>query len=203
NVKGGNIPQRHLQALFRTGRRDATDGVRRAFGDVGRPVDWIDGDVELRRTRNPCPELFAFENSRRFVLDSLANDDFAADVHKIEHAAHGVTRRRVRCFLVAATKPAQRVECRRLGRPNKIELNDSFDVLIILFWQSQGHGGSIFTHLARGDKRSTSDGFPTVTLKSTAAEAVAPGESVAGQAGPRGYIHPRETCFKNEWDQRS
>src|SRR5205823_944923 len=128
---------------------NATDRVWRAFRDVGCPIDWIDGDIELRRTWNPGAELFAFENARRFVLDSLTDHDFAADVHQIEHAAHRVAGSCVGCFLVAPTKPAQRIQCSRLGGANKIELNDSLDVPIILFWQSQSHEASIFTHLAR------------------------------------------------------
>ena len=63
--------------------------------------------MKLRRTGNPCPELFALENAGRFVLDPFANDDFPADVHQIEHAAHGIARRRVGGFLVAAPEPAQ------------------------------------------------------------------------------------------------
>ena len=48
-----------------------------------------------RRTRHPGPEMFAFENSRRVVLDPLADHDFAADVHQIEHPADRIARRRV------------------------------------------------------------------------------------------------------------
>ena len=108
--------------------------------------------MEFRRTGDPGAELLAFENSGRFVLDAFANDDFAADIHQIEHAAHGVAGRRVGRFLVAASEPAQRIQCSRLGRANKVELDDSLDVPIILFWQSQSHGASIFTQVAPDDK---------------------------------------------------
>ena len=49
-------------------------------------------------------------------------------------------------------QPAQRIQCSRFGRANKIELDDPLDVPIILFWQSQSHGASIFTHVVRDDK---------------------------------------------------
>ena len=117
-------------------------------------------DIELRRTWNPRAELFAFENSRRIVLDAFADHDLAADVHQIEHAAHGVAGGCVRRFLVAAPEPAQRIQRRRFRRAHKIELDDALDVVIILFWQSQSHGASIFTHLARNDKTSRSDRLP-------------------------------------------
>jgi len=78
--------------------------------------------------------LFAFENARRIVLDAFADDDLAADVHEIEHAAHGVAGGSVRRFLVASPEPAQRIERRRFRRAHKIELNDALDILIILFW---------------------------------------------------------------------
>jgi len=96
--------------------------------------------------------LFAFENARRFILDSFANHDLAADVHQIKHAAHRIASRRVGCFLVTAAEPAKGIERRRFRRAHKIELDDALDVLIILFWQSQSHGTLIFMHLVRDDK---------------------------------------------------
>ena len=63
--------------------------------------------MKLRRTGNPRPEMFAFKNAGRFVLDAFANDDFAANIHEIEHAAHGVAGRRIGRFLVAAPEPPQ------------------------------------------------------------------------------------------------
>ena len=108
--------------------------------------------MKFGRAGNPSPELFAFENSRRFVLHSFANNDLAADVHEIEHAAHGVARGSVRCFLVTAPQPSQRVQRGRFRSTHKIELNHALDVLIILFRQSQSHGVSSFTHLPRDDK---------------------------------------------------
>jgi len=40
-------------------------------------------------------------------MPGASNDDFAADIHQIEHAAHGVAGSRVGRFLVAASEPAQ------------------------------------------------------------------------------------------------
>ena len=90
HVERRDVAQRDFHAFFRARRRDTADRVRRAFGDVGRAVDRIDRDVELRRSGQPGAELFAFENSGRVVLDPFADHDFAADVHEIEHAAHRV-----------------------------------------------------------------------------------------------------------------
>src|SRR4029077_1888764 len=114
--------------------------------------DWVDGDVELRRTGHPRAQLFAFENTWRVVLDSFANDDFAADVHQIEHAAHGVAGCRVGRFLVTASEPSERIQGSGFRRARKIQLDDSLDVLVISFRQSQSHGALIFTQVARDDK---------------------------------------------------
>ena len=133
HVKRWHIPQCDLDSFLRARRCDATDGVGRALGDVGCAVDWIDGDVKLRRTGNPCSKLFTFENTGCFVLDSFANDDFAADVHEIEHAAHGVAGRCVGGFLVAAPEPSERIQGSGFRRAHKIQLDDSLDVLVISF----------------------------------------------------------------------
>ena len=114
---------------------------------------------KFRRTGIPRAELFAFENSRRFVLDSLADNHFAADVHEIEHAADGVAGCRIGCFLVAAPEPAQRVQCGSFGCADEIQLDDALDVLIILFRQSQSHRSLIFTQLAPDDKKSSTAGI--------------------------------------------
>src|SRR5216117_34000 len=177
-------------SFLRARRRYTTDRVWRAFRNIRRAVDRIDRDIELRRTWNPGAELFAFENSGRVILDSLADHDFAADVHEIEHAAHRVAGSCVGCFLVAPTKPAQRIQCGSLGGANKVELDDALDVPIILFWQSQSHEASIFTHVARDDKISRSGGC---RVRSTL--------SAAEVGFIRCQIHPREACFKNKWDQ--
>src|SRR4029077_4654097 len=116
HVKRWHIAQRHLYSFLGTRRCDAADTVRRTFGDVGCAVDWVDGDVELRRTGNPRAELFAFENTWRVVLDSFAYDPFAADVHKTEQAAHGGAGSRVGRFFVAASEPAQRIQCSSFRR---------------------------------------------------------------------------------------
>ena len=100
----------------------------------------IDGDIERRRARNPGAELFAFENSRRIVLDPFADDYLAADVHQIEHAAHGVARSRVGRFLVAASEPAQRIKRGRFGRAHEIELNNALDVVVTYFRQPMHDG---------------------------------------------------------------
>src|SRR5262249_21395751 len=159
-------------------RRDATDGVWRALRNIGRPIDGIDCDIELGGSWHPRPKLFAFKDARCFVFHSLTDDDFAADVHKFEHAAHGVAGRRVCRFLVTAPEPAQRVQRRGFSRAHEIELNDSLDVLIILFRQSQSHGALIFTQVAHDDK------------KSTTAESLPFWWS----------IEPRETAFENDWN---
>ncbi len=122
--------------------------------EFGAPLEmFVDSDVELRRTGNPRAQLFAFENPGRFVLDSFADHDLTADVHEIEHAAHRVAGGCVGCFLVAASEPAQRIQRGGFCCAHKIEFDDALDVLVILFRQSQSHGASIFTHLARDDKR--------------------------------------------------
>src|SRR4029077_1892730 len=110
-------------------------------------------------TRVPRAEVFAFENTGRVILDSFADHDFAADLHEIEHAADSVARCRIRCFLVAASEPPQRVQRCCFSCTHKIQLDDALDVLIILLRQSQSHGSLIFTQVEREYKTSRSDGF--------------------------------------------
>ena len=155
HVKGGNVPESNLDPVLRAGGRDTTNGVRRSFRNVRCAINRVDRDIELRRTRKPRAELFAFKNSRRVVLDSFADDDFAADVHQVEHAAHGVAGGGVGFFLFAAAEPAQRVQRSRFSRPDKVELNDALDVGIILFWQAR-HGEALrLAHGPANDKRAS------------------------------------------------
>src|SRR5207244_6742936 len=102
----------------------------------------IDRNVELRRARNPGAELFAFKNTGGFVFDSFADDDFAANVHQIEHTAHRIARRRIGRFFVAASEPSERIERSGFGGAHEIELNDAFDVVITYFRQPMHDGRS-------------------------------------------------------------
>src|SRR5262249_34701267 len=102
-----DIAQRDLYAFLRTCCRDATNRIGRALGNVRRAVNWIDSNVKFRRTGIPGAELFAFENPRRVILDSLADHHFTADVHQIEHAADSVAGCGVSRFLVAPSEPPQ------------------------------------------------------------------------------------------------
>jgi hypothetical protein len=68
--------------------------------------------------------------------------------------------------------------------------------LVILFWQSQSHGASIFTHLARADKRAEVARFSFAKggsrqFKSTAAETIV-----------LSYVHLRQAILKGYWNQR-
>ena len=142
HVERGHIAERDFHAFLRTRGRNATDRVWRAFGNIRRSVDRIDRDIELGCAREPGAELLAFKNSGGVVFDSFADHHFTADVHQIEHAAHGIARRCVGGFLVAAPEPAQRIEGGRFGRAHEIELNDPLDVVIIYFRQPMHDGRS-------------------------------------------------------------
>ena len=134
HVKRRNIAQRDLHAFLRTRGRDAGNRVRRALGDIGRAVDRVERDVELRRAREPRAELFAFENARCVVLDPFADHDLAADVHQVEHPANGIAGRRVGFFLFAAAEPVEGIERGGLRGPDEIEFDDPLDVVVILLW---------------------------------------------------------------------
>jgi hypothetical protein len=82
--------------------------------------------------------LFAFKNARGVVLDSLADHDFAANIHEVEHAADRIAGRGIGLFLFAAPEPGQGIERRCLRRPNEIQFDDSLDVVVILLWNSHG-----------------------------------------------------------------
>ena len=136
HVKRRDVAQRDLHSLFRARRGDAGDRVWRAFRDVGRAVDRVERDVELRRARQPHAELFAFENAGRVVLDPFADHDFAADVHEVEHPANRIAGRGVGLLFFAAPEPRKRIERGRFSGPDEIELDDALDVVVILLWVS-------------------------------------------------------------------
>ncbi len=140
HVKRRNIAKRDFHSLFRARCRDTTDRIRRAFGNVGSAVDRINCNIELRRAGQPGAELFALENSGGVVLYAFADHDLAANVHEIEHSAHRVAGGGIGGFLVAAAKPAERVQRRGLSRADEIELNNAFDVVITDFWEAMHDG---------------------------------------------------------------
>ena len=67
----------------------------------GQPWHRVERDVELRRAREPHPELLALENTWGVVLDPFADHDLAADVHKVEHPADRVAGGGIGFFLFA------------------------------------------------------------------------------------------------------
>ncbi len=134
HVKRRDVAERDLHSLLRAGGRDAGDRVGRAFGDVGRAVDRIERDVELRRARQPHPELFAFENTGRVVLDPFADHDFAADVHEVEHPADRVAGGVVGFFFFAAAEPGKGIERGGFRCADEIEFDDALDVVVVLLW---------------------------------------------------------------------
>src|SRR5206468_3232586 len=74
--------------------------------------------------------MFAFENSRSVILDSLADHHFSANLHQIEHATNCITGSSIRLFFFSSANPGQRVEGRRLGRTEKVKLDYAFHIFI-------------------------------------------------------------------------
>ncbi len=72
--------------------------------------------------------MFADEDSRRVVLDALADDDFAADVEDVEDAADGRARRGVGQFLLAAAQPRDGLERGVLGGADKFKLQNALQI---------------------------------------------------------------------------
>jgi hypothetical protein len=87
----------------------------------------------------PGAKMFAFKYSRCVILDPLTDDHLAANVHQIEHSPDRVARGSVSFFFFASADPRQRVQSRRFGGPNKVKLDDSFQVLVRLLVSA--HGG--------------------------------------------------------------
>ena len=128
HVKGRNIFERSLGVCF--GRRGSqaadrpgqTLWQRSSCHQSGPRPDQIYG---CRASR--CQDV-PLKNPRSIILDALTDDHFAANIHQIEHPPDRVARGSVSFFFFTSADPRQRVQSRRFGGPNKVKLDDSFQV---------------------------------------------------------------------------
>jgi len=90
---------------------------------VARAVHRVERDIETRGADPPRAELLAEKNARRVVLDAFADHDFSGDIHEIEHTVDRVASRRVRRFLLSATKPMDDIERRIFRRTHKLKFD--------------------------------------------------------------------------------
>ena len=86
------------------GDGDHGDRVRLAERRQPRPLERIDGDVDLRAAA--VADLLAVEEHRRLVLLALADHDDAVHPDGVEHEPHRVDRGGVGLLLLAAPDPA-------------------------------------------------------------------------------------------------
>ena len=106
----------HRPAL---GDRDHGDRVRLAERRQPRPLERVDGDVDLRAAA--VADLLAVEEHRRLVLLAFADHDDAVHPNRVEHEPHRVDRRRVGLLLLAPPDPAGGRERRGLGDADQLE----------------------------------------------------------------------------------
>ena len=106
----------HRAAL---GQRDHREGARHPERAEARPLQRVDGDVDLRRAA--VADVLAVEEHRGFVLLPLADHDHAVHRDRVEDEAHRVDRGAVGGELVAAADPAGRREGGRLGHPDELQ----------------------------------------------------------------------------------
>ena len=76
----------------------------------------------------PGADAFALEQPRRLVLDALADDDFAANIHQIEHAANRIAGRGIGGFLIPLADPLHAIEGGNFRGAKKIELVQALNV---------------------------------------------------------------------------
>ena len=111
----GRAGEEHRAAL---GDRDDRDRVRLPERGEPRPLERIDGDVDLRPLA--VPDLLAVVEHRRLVLLPLADHDDAAHRDAVEDEAHRVDRGLVGALLLAAADPARRGHRARLGHADEL-----------------------------------------------------------------------------------
>ena len=103
------------QRVRRAGRAN-----RRAFERIESDVDFVPlamaVSIFLRQ-----PDLLTDVEHRRFVALAFADHDRAVDRQRIESFAHGVDRRLVRGFFIAASGPARAIQRRRFRYTNSLQ----------------------------------------------------------------------------------
>src|SRR5580704_14800651 len=93
--------------------------------------------------RHPGTKTFPFENPRSIILDPLSDDHFAANIHQIKHASDRVAGGSVSLFFFASAYPGQRVQSCRFSGPNKVKLDDPFQVFIRLLLSAHDGGEKV------------------------------------------------------------
>ncbi len=110
-----------VEELAVLGHRDHGQRVGRPVRDQVRPLQGIDGDVDLRRVGGAVPDRLADVEHRRLVALPFADDDPAAQVHEAERLSHRLRGRAVGALPIAASDEAGGRQRRRLGYPNDLE----------------------------------------------------------------------------------
>ncbi|MCS7006982.1 MAG: hypothetical protein NZL88_05455 [Gaiellaceae bacterium] len=98
---------------------DDRDRSRHAESGQPRPLEGVDGDVDLRP--RPVTHLLAVVEHRRLVLLPLADDDDTSHGDGVEEETHRVHGRLVGGDLVAAPDPARREGRGSLRHPDELE----------------------------------------------------------------------------------
>src|SRR6478672_4290485 len=80
--------------------------------------------------RHPSAKVFSLEYPGSIIFDPFADYHFAANVHQIEHSSNCVASSSIRLFFLAPANPFQGVQCRGLRGPQKVKLDNAFQVLV-------------------------------------------------------------------------
>ena len=128
-IKGGQIHHGGTGALGPAHGGEAGDGVGHPFAAIGGAVHGIERDVIVRRAFDPGADAFPFEDAGRVVLDALTDHDLAADVHQIEHAAHGIAGGGIGGFLVTFADPLHDIERCDFRSAEKVKFEEPLHVI--------------------------------------------------------------------------
>src|SRR5215471_8580229 len=85
--------------------------------------------------------MLSLENAGSIVFYSCLDHNLATDIHQVEHATDRIAGSGICQLLFSASNPRQSVKSGRFSGPQKIELDDSFHILVRLF--EQAHSGSL------------------------------------------------------------
>src|SRR5258705_728537 len=83
-------------------------------------------------TRYPGAEVFALKDPRRIDLYAFPNNDLTTDIDQIKHPPNRVAGSGIRFFLFPSAQPGKSIQGGRFSRPQEIEFDNSFDVLVRL-----------------------------------------------------------------------
>lgn len=104
-IKCRQVLHRPILIIAPLACRHHRDGMRQSISKIRRAIHRVECDIESGCIRFPITQLVTKKNTRRIVLNTFANDDFAPDVHQVKDAVDCIASGRVGQLLFATPEP--------------------------------------------------------------------------------------------------